>query len=342
LGTVLVNNAELRSTSSDASPIIGVLPRGSKLTIRARSADNAWLRVEAADGTVGWMTIKAIDLGSLQLAAIPQSVLQTAPTATPDFAATVAACKPAAQVSDVTVPDGTQFKLGEVFVKTWRFASSGNCPWEKGSTLVFKGGDKLEAPDSIQVEAIEPGKSVDVSLNMKAPSAPGSYTGQWALQRPAGQVVTTTDVSIVVPALPTPAPLVQPASPVPPVATPRATTGPAAGGVIGPVGGGALSADWTGNFFSCVATQLTDTDGNGYWVWEADFPIEVHGGNAGYTISSTTCRWDFAQQKYFCRFSAREGTQVVQSLTVSCPGCKSVFIAVQASAERKGTNCVQR
>ena len=339
VGTVKVNNAELRSEAGDSGPIIGVLPQGSKLTIRARSADNAWLRVEAAEGTVGWMAVKSIDLGSVQLAAIPQSVLQTAPTPTPNLTATADACKPAAQVTDVTVPDGSQFKPGDAFVKTWRFTSSGNCPWEKGSLLVFKGGDKLDAPDSIQVDAVDVGKPVDVSLNMKAPQAFGTYTSEWALQRPSGQVITTTEVSILVPA---PTATRGPVPTAPPAAAPTATAGPAGGGVIGPVGQGSLSADWTGNFFSCVATQLTDTDGNGYWVWEADFPVEVHGGSAGYTISSQSCRWDFAQQKYFCRFSAREGTQVVQSLTVGCPGCKPVIVAVQASADRKGTTCVQK
>jgi len=339
IGTVQVNNAELRSTSSDSGTVIGLLPQGSRLTIRARTSDNAWLRVEAADGTVGWILAKSVNLGNIQLAAIPQSVLQSAPTATPNLAATATACKPAAQVADVTVPRGSVFKPGDAFVKTWRFASSGNCPWEKGSTLVFKGGDRLDAPDSVQVDTVEVGKSVDVSLNMKAPQAFGAYVSQWALQRPSGQVITTTEMNILVPA---PTATRGPVPTAPPKAAPTATSGPAGGGVIGPVGQGGLSADWTGNFFNCVATQLTDSDGNGYWVWEADFPIEVHGGNAGYTITSRLCRWDFAQQKYFCRFSAREGTQVVQSLTVGCPGCKAVIVSVQASADRKGTTCVQK
>jgi hypothetical protein len=181
---------------------------------------------------------------------------------------------------------------------------------------------------------------VEVSLNMKAPQAFGTYTSQWALQRPSGQVITTAEVSILVPAPTATRGAVPPTAP--PAAAPTATSGPAAGGVIGPVGSGPLVADWTGSFWNCVATQLTDTDGNGYWVWEADFPVEVHGGSAGYTISSQSCRWDFTERKYFCRFSAREGTQVVQSLTVSCPGCKTVIVAVQASADRKGTTCVQK
>jgi len=339
LGTVKSGGANLRSSAEESGQLLGRLPQGVQLTIRARSANDTWLRVEAADGTVGWALAKEVDLGKASLADIPQAVLQSIPTSTPNLATTAAACKPDAQVADVTVPDSTQYKPGEAFVKTWRFTSSGNCAWEQGSTLAFQSGDKMDAPDSVPVDAIDVGKSVEVSVNLKAPAAPGTYKGQWALQRASGQVITVTDVSIVVPA-PTSTPGARPTAKPPTAAAATATPGQA-GGAIGPVGGGALEANWTGNFFNCVASEKTDTDGNGYWVWEADFPIEVHGGNAGYTISSPACRWDFGQQKYLCRWSAREGTQVVQSLTVSCPGCKTVTVAVQASANRKGTTCVQ-
>lgn len=333
VGTVAVNNAELRSTSSDSSPVIGVLPQGSKLTIRARTVDNDWLRVEAADGTVGWMLAKSVDLGGTQLALIPQSVLQSVPTATPDLSATVAACKPAAQVADVTVPDGSQFKPGETFVKTWRLTSSGNCPWENGSTLAFQSGEKFGTSDSVQVAAVEVGKSVEVSLNLKAPQSPGAYAGQWALQRPSGQVITTTGINIVVPA---PTPTRGPAPTVPPVAAATAT--PQASGVIGPVGAGGFDAAYVG-WANCTS-RLSDESGSEAWVWVADFVIEVHGGNAGYTINSTACRWDFTQQKYFCQWSGRVGNLMVQSVTVSCPGCKPIKVDIAASIRQdKGGTC---
>jgi tRNA A-37 threonylcarbamoyl transferase component Bud32 len=335
IGTVLVNNAELRSTSNDSSPVIGVLPQGSQLTIRARTVDNAWLRVEAADGTVGWMSAKSVDLGGIQLAAIPQSVLQSAPTATPDLAATVAACKPAAQVADVTAPDGAQFKPGETFVKTWRLTSAGNCPWEKGSTLAFQTGEKFSASDSVPVDAVEVGKSVDVSLNLKAPQSPGTYTGQWALQRPSGQVITTTDVNIVVPA---PTPTRGPAPTAPPAAAATAT--PQASGAIGPVGTGGFDAGYSG-WINCVS-RLTGESGSEAWVWEADFGIDVHGGNAGYFIvgNPTNCRWDYVDKKFYCRWSGRVGNLMVQSVTVSCPGCKPIKVDVSASIRQdKGGTC---
>ena len=329
VGTVLVNNAELRSTSNDSSPVIGVLPQGSQLTIRARTADNAWLRVEAADGTVGWMSAASVDLGGIQLAAIPLSILQSAPTATPDASATVAACKPAAQVADVTAPDGAQFKPGETFVKTWRLTSAGDCPWEQGSTLAFQSGEKFGASDSVPVEAVEVGKSVDVSLNLKAPQSPGTYTSQWALQRPSGQVITMTDVNIVVPA-PTPTRSPAPTSQV--VSTPRpvATATPGVAGGIPPVGSGSFSADPNASGpWNCV--RLSENE------WAGDFYIGVFGGPGNYTISDTAnCRWDYVQLKFLCHYASRFEGSVSQALQVSCPGCKPQQVVVMGRAVTGG------
>jgi hypothetical protein len=309
-----------------------LLPVDAKLTARARSADNTWLKVETADGTAGWVLAKAIDLGSAAIAAIPQAVLLSVLTPTPDLAATAAACKPEAQVTDVTVPDGAQFKPGDAFIKTWRFLSSGNCPWEKGATLVFQSGDKLGAPDSAPVDAVDVGKPVEVSLNMKAPQAPGVYTGKWALQRPSGQVITTTDVSIVVPG-PTPTRSVPPTSP--PVAGATATSGPS-GGAIGPVGSGALEAGYVG-WTNCVPTFMEETDS---WVYEADFMIEVHGGNAGYTTNSAQCRWNSGQQKFACRWGGRYGEPQSQSVIVNCPNCKPVKVDIVETIQHNGpTGC---
>ena len=323
-GTVKLNNAELRSSPSEAGSLVGLLPVDAKLTVRARNADNTWLKVETADGAAGWVLAKAIDLGSAAIAAIPQAVLLGVPTPTPDVAATAAACKPEAQVTDVTVPDGSQFKPGDAFVKTWRFLSSGNCPWEKGATLVFQSGDKLGAPDSAPVDAVDVGKPVEVSLNMKAPQAPGAYTSKWAFQRPSGQVITTTDVSIVVPS-PTPTKGAPPTSQ--PVA--GATPTKSAGGGIPAVGSGEFNADESASGpYNCVRVLEND--------WVGDFYIGVYGGPGNYTISDPqNCRWDMGQLKFVCRYGSRFDGGVNQVVKVSCPGCKVISVGVSG---RTGTS----
>jgi serine/threonine protein kinase len=335
VGTINANGVILRQSASESSADLGRLSQGIKVTVRQRTADSVWLRVETTDNNQGWVSAKEVDLGKVSLAEVPQSTLLTVPTATPNLAATAAACKPDAQVADVTVPDGSQFKPGDAFVKTWRFTSSGNCAWEKGSVLVFQSGDKLGAPDSVPVDMADIGKSVDVSLNMTAPQTPGTYSGHWALQRPAGQVITATDVSIVVPA-PTatrgPTPTARPVSTVPAGAT--ATPGQATG-AIGPVGSGPLSAGYSG-WINC--RSWWEGEGNEAYVkWEADFQIPVSGGTAGYQIDSPNCRWDAGMKEFLCRWQGREGGTFIQSVTVTCPGCPKIPVNIAASIKQAKT-----
>ncbi|KAE9308216.1 hypothetical protein PF001_g11267 [Phytophthora fragariae] len=62
---------------------------------------------------------------------------------------------------DVTCPDGTVLAPGEPF-------------------------DKMQAPESVLIPSVLPGKSIDVSLRMVAPTKPGRYTGYWRLSTPDG------------------------------------------------------------------------------------------------------------------------------------------------------------
>jgi hypothetical protein len=333
VGTVKVDNAELRTSPN--GQVIGGLPNGTQLTIRGRSSDSAWLKVDA-EGTVGWVSVQAIDLASgVSISAIPQAIVLVTPTSPPDLTATAAACKPDAQVADVTVPDGSQFKPGDAFVKTWRFTSSGNCVWEKDSVLVFQSGDKLGAPNSAPVDVADIGKSADVSLNMTAPQTPGTYSGHWALQRPAGQIITTTDVSIVVPA-PTatrgPTPTARPASTVPAGAT--ATPGQT-GGAIGPVGSGSLDAGYVG--WTNCRSWWEGSGNEAYVKWEADFQVAVHGGTAGYQIDSPDCRWDAGMQEFLCHWQGRQGGTFVQNVRVTCPGCSKIQVSINADIKQGKT-----
>ncbi len=319
VGTVKVDNAELRTSPN--GQVIGGLPKGTRLTIRGRNSDSAWLKVDA-EGTVGWVSVQAIDLaGGVSISAIPQAIVLVTPTSPPDLTATAAGCKPDAQVADVTVPDGSQFKPGDAFVKTWRFTSSGNCMWEKDSVLIFQSGDKLGAPDSVPVDVADIGKSVDVSLNMKAPQTPGTYSSSWALQRPAGQIITTTDMNIVVPA-PTatrgPTPTARPVSTVPATAT--AT--PSQAGGIPPVGSGAFDADPSASGpWNCV--RLSDSE------WAGDFFIGVYGGSGNYTINDTAnCSWSASEKKFRCHYTSRFDGAVNTIVQVSCPGCNQLKVTV--------------
>ncbi len=88
----------------------------------------------------------------------------------------------AAFVADVTVPDNTHFEKGEKFTKTWRMQNAGNKAWPADTVAVFVSGEQMGATSPVKVGAVEPGKSVDISVEMTAPDKDASFQGQWALQ----------------------------------------------------------------------------------------------------------------------------------------------------------------
>ena len=254
--------------------------------------------------------------------ATPTAVPPTS-TPTPDLTATAAACQPAAQVTGARLPERAQFKPSETFTQTWRLSSSGNCAWEKDTALAFQSGEKFGSPDSVPVDAMDLGKSVEISLTLKAPKQAGIYTGTWALRRPAGQAVITTSVRITV------------VVPAPTVVAVAPTTRPAAApsGPIPPIGSGPFSADPNANGpWNCIGL----TNGLGDIVeWRGDFGIDVRGGTGNYTISDTDhCHWDYAQQRFICTFGNKLNIGIVNTVRISCPGCTPQQVVISG----RGTN----
>jgi hypothetical protein len=102
-------------------------------------------------------------------------------------------------VTDVTIPDDTELDPGAAFVKTWRMHNSGTCAWEAGTAWGFESGDKMGGADAVSVSVVEPGDTIDVSVNLTAPDTPGTYTGYWKMRRPNGAFFGTRSfVRIVV------------------------------------------------------------------------------------------------------------------------------------------------
>lgn len=107
------------------------------------------------------------------------------PTATPP-PGTV--CDRATFLADVTIPDGTTLTGGTTFTKTWRIRNDGSCTWTTAYALVFAGGDLLGASPTVPLPAnVAPGQTVEVSVNMTAPTMPGRYRSYWMLRNAAGR-----------------------------------------------------------------------------------------------------------------------------------------------------------
>lgn len=98
-------------------------------------------------------------------------------------------CKDAAiLVQDVTIADGTNVPYGSKFTKTWQFQNSGSCPWN-GYTIAFISGDRMDAPDSAPVPDTAPKGTVNVSVDLVAPSSDGVYAGFYELRNGSGKAL---------------------------------------------------------------------------------------------------------------------------------------------------------
>ncbi|MCD6577360.1 MAG: hypothetical protein J7K66_05030 [Anaerolineaceae bacterium] len=105
-----------------------------------------------------------------------QQVVEAPPTATP------LPCNKAKFVSE-TIPDDTEFASGETFTKSWTFKNIGTCTWNTNYKLVFSTGDAMGGPASVNLPSIVvPNAQVTISVDLTAPTDPGTYTGYWKLR----------------------------------------------------------------------------------------------------------------------------------------------------------------
>jgi len=121
-------------------------------------------------------------LFALVLSAFPALALPTS--------ASAAVCYQAQFVADVTVPDGTTYTSETAFKKTWKLKNIGTCTWNTNDvTMFFVSGSQMGAPASVPMpSAVAPGATVDISVDMKAPSGAGHYIGYWKFKSSQGTV----------------------------------------------------------------------------------------------------------------------------------------------------------
>jgi hypothetical protein len=104
-------------------------------------------------------------------------------------------------LADVTIPDGKLVSPGETFTKTWRVQNVGNCVWDRTYSLMLASGDQMGTVNKIPLStSVYPNQSVDLSVDMTAPTAEGTYTGYWRIATPFGGTfgVGANDLSLTV------------------------------------------------------------------------------------------------------------------------------------------------
>jgi hypothetical protein len=99
-----------------------------------------------------------------------------------------------------TTSDGSEFRAGVVFQKTWTFRNTGTCTWKPDYKLVFIEGDQMNGPDMIVLgKYVAPGNLVTIELNLEAPEKEGSYFGSWQLQNEVNERLYNlwVDISVI-------------------------------------------------------------------------------------------------------------------------------------------------
>ncbi|HNO30605.1 MAG TPA: NBR1-Ig-like domain-containing protein [Anaerolineales bacterium] len=125
--------------------------------------------------------------------------LEPSPTSNP--------CYNLMYLKDVTIPDGTPLKPGEVFTKTWQVQNIGGCAWRSGFTFQNVGGDAMRGSPVVLTEAIQTGAKREISVELVVPSGiNGVIESAWRMADDTGNFFgDTLTVQIVVGDITTPA-----------------------------------------------------------------------------------------------------------------------------------------
>ena len=124
-------------------------------------------------------------------ASIVVQVGAAANAATPSSAAATSACENAAFISDVTIPDGMVLVPGQAINKTWRVRNTGSCPWTEDDQLIFTRGEMASSTKAIAVPALPVGGTVDLTVPILVPTAPGQHSGEWQFRNKEGTIFGT-------------------------------------------------------------------------------------------------------------------------------------------------------
>jgi hypothetical protein len=160
-----------------------------------------------ATATVTPLSLLSPTVSATQFILIAPQVTLVIPTPTGTYYTSTAnpntlasGCNNLLLISDVSVPSGTIFRPEEQFTKTWKVANTGTCDWVYRYHLVHISGDDVGGRDPVSLgKVIEPGKWTQLTLTLRAPRAPGTYTSYWRFADQSGTVFgSTLGVSIIV------------------------------------------------------------------------------------------------------------------------------------------------
>lgn len=91
-------------------------------------------------------------------------------------------------VADVTIPDGMVIDPVAAFKKTWKLQNAGSSTWTTSYSLAYVSGEKMGTVTSMPLaQSVAPGAQIEISVDMVAPTNPGSYQSYWKMKNASGQ-----------------------------------------------------------------------------------------------------------------------------------------------------------
>ena len=88
-------------------------------------------------------------------------------------------------ISDITLPDGTVVSPGQALTKTWRVQNTGTSTWD-GFKLNYTDGEQMGGSSEITIPTTTPGQTIDLTVNLVAPSSLGAHSGSWQIVNTSG------------------------------------------------------------------------------------------------------------------------------------------------------------
>jgi hypothetical protein len=126
-------------------------------------------------------------LTNTPLAGVPSATSFTIPT---PAGSQSGACDNAVFIADLTFPDGSEVFAGAPFLKTWSVKNLGPCTWNQDYTLIFGWGgigtNWNTTPPAHFPVVVLPGETLEISVSLPAPTAPGDYAATFRLQNDNG------------------------------------------------------------------------------------------------------------------------------------------------------------
>lgn len=159
-GTAVVNQA-----TSDATPQMTAIPSTQEVPFVTPSIDSA---------------------NTISLAPPISSTSTLEYTPTPIVPCDSAA---AGRPIDVTIPDDSVISAGSSFTKIWRLVNTGSCTWTTDYAVVWFSGDRFGSVTTQNLSRqVKSGESIDIAVDMTAPTEAGVKQSFWKLQNGTSQM----------------------------------------------------------------------------------------------------------------------------------------------------------